>query len=126
MLSMKGSLVSVLAVCLAALALSGCGEKSRDHAASAGPQSAVATAESSVTDASESAASLPETRAQTITRVSNGDKLVFGPKSGLIRGQRKDGAPRLLTKGPGGRVYWELPKTEASRARSSATSDAAR
>jgi pyocin large subunit-like protein len=53
---------------------------------------------------------MPPKDTETMIRSSNGDVLVYSPGSNLFGVMRKDGAPRLLMKPPGGRAYWEAQK----------------
>jgi pyocin large subunit-like protein len=49
----------------------------------------------------------PPADAETATRSSNGDRLIYSPGANLFGVQRQDGAPRLLMRPVTGRAYWE-------------------
>ena len=49
---------------------------------------------------------------ESVVRPSNGDTLVYSASANLFGVLRKDGAPRLLMKPPGGRAYWESQKAQ--------------
>jgi len=52
----------------------------------------------------------PPPDAETATRASNGDRLVYSPSANLFGVQRRDGAPRLLMRPATGRAYWEAQR----------------
>jgi pyocin large subunit-like protein len=47
-------------------------------------------------------------------RASNGDVILYDPKSNIFAVATKDGAPRTLTKKPDGLAYWEAQKAQES------------
>ena len=56
----------------------------------------------------------PPKDAETMTRTTNGDLLIYSPGANLFGVMRKDGAPRLLMKPPTGRAYWDAQKSGTS------------
>lgn len=52
----------------------------------------------------------PPPDAETATRASNGDRLIYSPSANLFGVQRRDGAPRLLMRPATGRAYWEAQR----------------
>ncbi len=47
-------------------------------------------------------------------RASNGDVIMYDPKTNIFAVATKDGAPRTLTKKPDGLAYWEAQKAQES------------
>jgi len=59
----------------------------------------------------------PPAGAESVTRASNGDRLVYDPKTNTFAVATRDGAPRTMFKPDEGAEYWERQKQQASRAR---------
>jgi len=57
----------------------------------------------------------PPGDAETATRASNGDRLIYSPGANLFGVQRQDGAPRLLMRPVTGRAYWEAQRNPPAR-----------
>ncbi len=60
----------------------------------------------------------PPAGAEVVTRVRNGDKLMYDGKSNIFAVARKDGAPRTFFKPREGETYWREQKEEAQSGRS--------
>lgn len=56
----------------------------------------------------------PPKGVQTLTR-SNGDRLLYDPKSNVFAVASRDGAPRAMFKPDDGPAYWEEQKTREAR-----------
>ncbi|MDP8916324.1 MAG: hypothetical protein M3M95_03805 [Pseudomonadota bacterium] len=67
--------------------------------------------------------SKPPAGAERATRASNGDKLVYDPKTNTFAVATRDGAPRTMFKPDEGAEYWERQKQQASRRRASNRDD---
>jgi pyocin large subunit-like protein len=55
----------------------------------------------------------PPEGVQTVSR-SNGDKLLYDPKSNTFAVERKDGAPRTMFKPHAGEAYWKEQQEKAA------------
>ena len=60
----------------------------------------------------------PPAGAEVVTRVRNGDRLLYDAKSNMFAVARKDGAPRTFFKPHEGADYWRQQKDEAQSGRS--------
>lgn len=59
----------------------------------------------------------PPRGSETLTRASNGDKLIYDPAGNVFAVVTRDGAPRTMFKPDNGAAYWEEQKArEAQRA----------
>ncbi len=63
----------------------------------------------------------PPTGAEVVTRVRNGDKLMYDGKANMFAVARKDGAPRTFFKPREGAEYWREQKDEAQSGRRTAS-----
>lgn len=63
----------------------------------------------------------PPQGSEVITRVRNGDKLLYDGKANMFAVARKDGAPRTFFKPREGADYWREQKEEAQSGRRSAS-----
>lgn len=60
----------------------------------------------------------PPAGAEVVTRVRNGDKLLYDARANMFAVARKDGAPRTFFKPREGAEYWREQKDEAQSGRS--------
>lgn len=59
----------------------------------------------------------PPAGAERATRASNGDRLIYDPKTNTFAVATREGAPRTMFKPDDGAEYWARQKQQASRSR---------